>query len=68
MGGGITVSSRGRGETRGREKAMGGGRKETAGRGRPRGRAGAEGAGVATGQVTGGVPAVPMEGGKMEGG
>ena len=47
---------------RGGEKAMGGGRKETAGR------AGVKGAGVATGRVAGGVPAVPTEGGEMEGG
>ena len=62
------MSSRGRGEMGGREKAAGGGRKETVGRGHPRGRVGAEGAGVATGQVAGGVPAVPTEGGEMEGG
>ena len=53
---------------RGREETMGGGREETAGRGHPRGGAGAEGAGVAIRQVTGGIPAVPMEGGETEGG
>ena len=52
---------------RGREKTTGG-REETASGGHPRGRAGTEGAGVATRQVAGGVPAVPMERGKMEGG
>ena len=67
-GGGIIASGGGRGEMRGREKAMGGRREETVSGGHPRGGAGTEGAGVATGQVAGGVPAVPMEGGKMEGG
>ena len=68
MGGGIIVSGGGRGETRGGEKAMGGGREETVSGGHPRGGAGTEGAGVVTGQVAGGVPAVPTEGGKTEGG
>ena len=53
---------------RGGEKATGGGRKEMAGGGCPRGGVGAEGAGVATGQVVGGVPVAPTEGGKAEGG
>ena len=68
MGGGAVASGRGRGEMRGGEETMGGGREETAGRGHPRGGAGVKGAGVATGQVTGGVLAVPMEGGETEGG
>ena len=45
VGGGVVASSRGRGETRGREETMGGGREETVGGGHPRGRAGTEGAG-----------------------
>ena len=49
VGGGITTSSGGRGETGGGEKAAGGGRKETAGRGHPQGRAGVKGEGVVTG-------------------
>ena len=53
---------------RGREKTMGGGRKETVGRGHLRGGAGAEGAGVVARRVAGGIPAAPMEGGEMEGG
>ena len=53
---------------RGREKAMGGGRKETAGGGCPRGGVGAEGAGVAIRRVAGGIMAAPMEGGETEGG
>ena len=48
-GGGVIVSGGGRGEMRGREKAMGGGREETVSGGCHRGGAGTEGAGVVTG-------------------
>ena len=53
---------------RGREKAMGGGRKELAGGGHPRGGVGAEGAGVAARRVAGGILAAPTEGRETEGG
>ena len=67
-GGGAVASGGGRGETRGGEETTGGGREEMASGGHPRGRVGTEGAGVATGQVVGGVPVAPTEGGKAEGG
>ena len=68
MGGGTAASGRGRGEMRGAKETTGGGREETVGGGHPRGGAGAEGAGVVARRVTGGIPAVPMEGGEAEGG
>ena len=47
-GGGIAVSGRGRGETRGGEETMGGGREEMVSGGCHRGGVGTEGAGVVT--------------------
>ena len=52
-GGSIVASGGGRGEMRGGEETVGGGR---------------EGAGVATGQVARGVLVAPTDGGKTEGG